>query len=50
MKNLKITIGNYSYGIRKTTKGEFYIVRSFSSKGFAKWEKGLLQNRAGIIK
>jgi len=46
---IKITLGNYTYGIRKTTKGVFYIVRSFSHKGFVKWEKGLLQNKAGIL-
>lgn len=44
-----MTIGNYNYGIRKTTKGKFYIVRSLSHKGFIKWQKGLLQNKAGIL-
>ena len=49
MNKIKITFGNYTYGIRKTTKGKFYIVRSFSHNGFIKWQKGLLENGSGII-
>lgn len=49
MNKFKITLGNYSYGIRKTTSGMFYIVRSFSHKGYKKWQAGKLLNKSGII-
>lgn len=49
MLNIKITLGNYTYQLKKTTGGVYYIARSFSYKGFKKWEKGILQNKSGII-
>jgi len=49
MLNKKLTLGNYTYQLKKTTSGVFYIARAFSSKGFEKWKAGKLQNRAGII-
>ena len=49
MQNLKITLGNYTYKLKRLTSGKFYIVREMSNKGFKLWEKGLLQNKAGIL-
>ena len=46
---MKITIINYTYALRKTTQGKYYITRAFSKRGFKKWQQGLLKNRAGII-
>lgn len=49
MLNIKITLGNYTYQLKRTTSREYYIARSFSAKGFNKWQAGKLQNRSGII-
>lgn len=46
---LKITLFNYTYALKKTTKGEYYITRAFSHRGFKKWKAGKLQNKSGII-
>lgn len=45
----KITLGNYTYRLKRLTTGKYYIVREFSAKGFKKWNAGKLQNRAGIL-
>lgn len=46
---MKITLYNYTYKLKKTTKDEYYIARSFSNRGYKKWQLGLLKNRSGII-
>lgn len=46
---LKITLLNYSYELKSTTRGIYYIARTMTKRGFEKWKKGKLQNRAGII-
>lgn len=46
---MKITIGDHKYGLKKTTKGERYITREMSKKGFSKWKEGKLENRSGIV-
>ena len=45
----KITLGNYTYKLKRLTTGKYYIVREMSHKGFKKWKAGLLQNKAGIL-
>lgn len=46
---MQITLLNYSYKLKKTTQGEYYIARSFSNRGYKKWKLGKLQNKSGII-
>lgn len=46
---MKITLGNYTYKLKKLTTGKYYITRQMSHKGFEKWKAGKLQNRAGIL-
>lgn len=45
----KITLGNYTYKLKRLTTGKYYIVREMSNRGFKKWQAGKLQNRAGIL-
>lgn len=46
---LKITLWNYSYELKSTTRGKYYIARTMTKRGFSKWKKGKLQNKSGII-
>lgn len=46
---IKLTLGNYTYKLKRLTTGRFYIVREMSSRGFKKWQAGKLQNKAGIL-
>lgn len=46
---LKITLGNYTYKLKRLTNGKYYIVREMSHKGFNLWKKGKLSNKAGIL-
>lgn len=46
---MKITLFDYTYKLKKTTSGIYYIARCFSKTGFKKWEAGKLQNKSGII-
>jgi len=46
---IKITLKNYTYQLKRLTTGEYYIVRSFSHRGFKKWQAGILKNKSGII-
>ena len=48
-KKLKITLGNYTYRLKRLTTGKYYITREMSHKGFDLWKVGKLQNRAGIL-
>ena len=45
----KITLGNYTYKLKRLTTGKYYIVREMSHKGFKKWQAGQLQNGFGIV-
>lgn len=45
----KITLGNYTYKLKRLTTGKYYIVREMSKKGFKKWQAGKLQTRAGVL-
>jgi hypothetical protein len=45
----KITLGNYTYKLKRLTTGKYYIVREMTKRGFNKWKAGKLQNRAGIL-
>lgn len=50
MLKINITLGNYVYGLRFLKSGRPYIVRAFSSRGYAKFMRGELKNGSGINK
>lgn len=49
MKTFKLTIGNYTYALKRLTTGKHYITRTMTSKAFKKFLAGKLSLRSGIV-